>query len=167
MLIGFHDTYSMLSIAALFTSAGYEQAVNGSPNYGTDRGAFGQRLGAAGIRETSQTVFTEIVFSPLLHQDPRYYEEGRSHSIFHRVLYAATRPLIGRTDNGHSTLNTALLLGYASAAALNNAYYPPVNRNFKETAEGFGGSLGGAAIGFVVAEFGHDLFAAVHLAKPR
>ena len=43
-----------------------------------DSGAFGERLGAAGIRDTTQGVFTDSVFAPLLHEDPRYYMAGQS-----------------------------------------------------------------------------------------
>jgi hypothetical protein len=167
VVIGLHDTYSLTSVGAILVSAGYEQLTNGQPNYGTDRGAFGQRLGAAALRETSQTLFTESVFAPLLHQDPRYYELGHGHSFIHRAFYAATRPLITRADSGRETVNSSLLLGYAASAALSYEYYPAINQNFRDTASTFGGSLGGAALGFLVAEFGHDALAAVHLAKKQ
>ena len=47
---GVKDLYSYENFAAMFISAGYEQILNSSPNYGTDKGAFGERLGAAAIR---------------------------------------------------------------------------------------------------------------------
>jgi len=164
-IIGLRDLYSPMNFAAMIASAGYEQALNGSPNYGTDRGAFGERLGAAGIRETTQGFFTDVVFSPMLHTDPRYYVEGSRYSFVHRVFYAGTRVLVTKNDSGHNTVNSSLLLGYAASTALSNAYYPQINRNFRDGASEYGGSLGGAAIGFLVSEFSDSLLKAVHIKK--
>lgn len=165
VLIGLRDLYSPLNFVAMVASAGYEHAVNGEPNYGTDRGAFGQRLGAAAIRESTQGLFTDTIFAPVFHQDPRYYVQGSGHNPVARLVYAGTRPLITRTDHGHSTVNAALLAGYASSTALSYTYYPKINQNFNDMASAFGGSIGGAALGFVVSEFSDDLLKAVHLKK--
>ncbi len=165
VLIGLRDLYSPLNFLAMVASAGYEQAFNGSPNYGTDRGAFGQRLGAAAIRESTQGLFTDTLFAPIFHEDPRYYVQGRSHNFLYRAAYAATRPVITRTDSGGSSVNVALLAGYAASSALSYTYYPQINRNFHDTVSSFGGSLGGAAIGFAFSEFSDDLLKAVHLRK--
>jgi hypothetical protein len=167
VVLGLRDTYSPLNFTAMIVSAGYEQVLNGEPNYGVDRGAFGERLGAAAIRETTQGVFTDSVFSPLLHEDPRYYVEGSQYSFIHRVLYAGTRPLITRTDNGHSSVNGALLLGYAASSALTYSYYPAINQNFHDTASTFGGAIGGAALGFLINEFSSDIWTTLHLQKKR
>lgn len=163
VIVGLHDLYSPLTLSGILASAGYGQLVNGAPNYGTDRGAFGQRLGAAGARDVSQGLLTNAVFAPLLHQDPRYYALGEKSGILHRAAYAATRTIISRTDSGHATINGAMLLGYAGTAGVNFAYYPQINRNFKDTATGYGGSLGGAAIGYVVTEFSDELLHTLHL----
>jgi hypothetical protein len=167
VVIGIRDLYSPLNFAAIILTAGYEQALNGEPNYGVDRGAFGERLGAAGLRETTQGFFTDSVFAPILHEDPRYYVEGPQYGFFHRTIYAATRPLITRSDSGHSSVNAALLLGYASSSALTYAYYPQINRNFRDTASTFGGAIGGAALGFFVSEFSSDVLVTLHLKKPE
>lgn len=167
LVVGLRDLYSPLTFLGIVSAAGYGQLVNGEPNYGTDRGAFGQRLGAAALRDVSQEVLTNGVFAPILHQDPRYYALGSNSSFGHRVVYAATRPLISRTDSGHKTINGAMLLGYAGTAALEYPYYPQINRNFKDLAFGFGGSLGGSALGYVVTEFSDDLLHAIHLRRKK
>lgn len=165
VMIGLQDSYSLMNFGGMFAAAGYEQLRNSEPNYGTDRGAFGERVGAAAIRDTTQGVFTDAVFAPLLHEDPRYYVEGPQYSTIHRALYAVTRPLITRTDSGRKTLNGALLLGYASSSLLNNAYYPAINRNARDTATAFGGSLGGSALGFLLSEFSSSIWHKVHLTR--
>jgi hypothetical protein len=157
-----HDLYTPTSFIGFVAAAGYSHIVRGQPNYGADRGAFGQRLGAAAIRDTSQDVFQGMVFAPLLHQDPRYYREGDSYSVPHRLLYAITRPLITRADNGHQTINSSLLLAYASAAGLTAAYYPKSNHNFRDVSSTFGASIGGAALGYAFHEFVGDAKKLVH-----
>jgi hypothetical protein len=163
MVIGLMDSYRLTNFGGMFAAAGYEQLRNHQPNYGTDRGAFGERLGAAAIRDTAQGVLTDGVYASLLHEDPRYYVEGPQYGVFHRALYALTRPLITRTDRGRTTLNGAELLGYASASAISDTYYPPSNRNVRDTAEAFAGSLGGSALGFMLTEFTSSLWHDLHI----
>ena len=165
IVLGLKDSYSPFSFLGIIFSAGYSHLTNGQPNYGTDRGAFGERLGATAIRDTSESLFTDTIFAPMLHEDPRYYVEGPQYNFFHRVIYAATRPIITRTDSGKESLNGALLLGYASASAISYAYYPAINQNFKDTAATFGGSLAGAAIGDFVSEFSDEVLIKLHLKK--
>lgn len=162
---GLKDSVSLFSMAGWFASAGWEQLTNGSPNYGTDKGAFGQRLGASAIRNVSESIFSDCIFAPVFHEDPRYYIMGRGHGFFKRAIYAATRSVVTRTDSGHTTPNFALLAGNAAGAALTVTYYPAQNTTFSETAKTFGGSVGGSALGFVVTEFIGDAMEFVHLKK--
>ena len=166
VLLGLKDLYNPFQVGTIVVAAGYSHLVNGQPNFGTNRDAFAQRFGAAYARDTSEGIFTDAVFAPLLHQDPRYYVEGPDYSIVHRTLYAITLPLITRTDSGRAAPNGALLLGYAGASALSYSYYPRSNRNFHDTAATFGGGIGGAALGFAVTEFASPLLQKLHLA-PR
>jgi hypothetical protein len=162
---GILDAASPFSAIGWVVSAGWEQATNGSPNYGTNGRAFAQRLGASAARDSSETIFSESIFAPLFHEDPRYYKMGRGHGFVKRVVYAGTRVLITKTDGGRTTPNLALLAGNAAGAALTVTYYPPKNTTFSEVASTFGGSLGGSALGFVVTEFLSDALQAVHLKK--
>lgn len=162
---GLQDTYGTVTVASWFLAAGWEQLTNGAPNYGTDKGAFGERLGAAALRGTSQNIFSEVILAPLLHEDARYYVEGPTHGVVHRAVYAVTRPLITRSDNGKNTINAALLIGYAGSAALTPTYYPDINHNFKDVASVFGGGVGGAALGYFISEFSEDALQALHLKR--
>jgi hypothetical protein len=167
IVLGLKDIVSPFSILGIIVTAGYSQVTNGEPNYGVDKGAFGERLWATAVRDSTEGFFTDSVMAPILHEDPRYYVEGPQFSFVHRTLYAATRPLITRTDNGHSTVNGALLIGYVFAASLSYAYYPKSNQTFHDTASTYGGSIGGAALGDLVSEFADDVLQAVHLEKKR
>lgn len=165
VLIGLHDLYTPFDFSGFFIASGYGQVLNGQPNYGTDRGAFGARLGAAVIGATAQGIFADTVFAPLLHEDPRYVIEGPEYGFIHRAVYAGTRPLITRADSGRSSVNGAVLLGYAAASALSLAYYPQINRNLHDTMATFGGSIGGESLNFLAREFSSDILQKLHLVR--
>jgi hypothetical protein len=166
IILAARDLYRPGSFADFFVSAGWDQLTNGQPNYGTDRGAFGERLGAAAIRDTSQAFLTNGPLAMWLHQDPRYFELGPQYNIARRTWYALTRALVTRSSSdGHAELNTSLLLGQAAGTALNNLYYPKSNRNFHDNISSFGGSIGGAALSFVMDEYTAQLWKAVHLKR--
>jgi hypothetical protein len=167
VLGGFANQVSLFSATGWLAAAGWEQLTNSSPNYGTDAGAFGQRLGAATIRGVSEGVFSNSLFAPLFHEDPRYYVMGSGHPFFKRLVYAGTRAIITRTDSGHTTPNFSLLAGNAAGSALTIPYYPAQNTSFKEVAETFGGSIGGSALGFVVNEFIVDALIDLHIKKKQ
>jgi hypothetical protein len=164
---GFASQVSLFSASGWLAAAGWEQLTNGSPNYGTDSGAFGQRLGAAALRGASEGIFSNSLFAPLFHEDPRYYVMGAGHPFFKRLVYAGTRAIITRTDSGHTRPNFSLLAGNAAGSALTIPYYPAQNTSFKEVAETFGGSVGGSAIGFVVNEFIVDALIDLHIKKKQ
>lgn len=165
VVLGVHNLYSPRGIAGMVFAAGYSQLANGQPNYGSNGDAFKKRLGAVVLRDSTESLFSDAILAPMLHEDSRYYVQGPQHNFFYRIAYAASRPLITRTDNGDSTINGSLLLGYAASSALTNAYYPSINRNFHDTASTYGGSLGGAAIGFVLNEFHDEVLQALHLER--
>jgi hypothetical protein len=163
VILSLRQLYAPLSIAGEVLSGGYTHLVNGSPNYGRNGEAAGKRIGAAVVRGSSQELFADAIFCPIMHMDPRYYVQGSQHNFVHRAFYAATRVLVSKTDSGRTTVNAPLLLAYAGTAALDMAYYPEINRNVKDGVSDFGGSLGGAAIGFLFNEFADPLLRAVHL----
>lgn len=167
VVLGFRDMYSLPTFVGEIASAGYSHITNGQPNYGTDKGALGQRVGASVLRDTTEDLFSEVILAPMLHEDSRYYIEGSRYNVFHRTIYAVTRPIITRTESGKNTVNASLLIGYAGASALSYTYYPTINQNFKDTAATFGGALAGAAVGDFVNEFLDDVLQTLHLEKKR
>jgi hypothetical protein len=165
VVLGLRESFTLFSVIGWTASAEYSQLLNDSPNYGTDAGAYGERLGATSLRLISQNIIGHAVFDPVFHDDPRYYKMGSGHNIFARTFYAATRALITKSDDGRTHPNYSLISGNLAGAALTNAYYPRINRGFKQTAETFGNSLGGSAFGFVVTEFLDDALRIAHLQK--
>lgn len=163
VLMGLKDSISPFSAASWVVVSEYSHVTDSSPNFGVDKGAYGQRLGAAAIRGISEDLFTTSLMANVFHEDPRYYKLGRSHRIGRRIVYAATRVIITRTDSGRPTANLALFSGNLEASILTNAYYPARNHGFGQTMEIFAGSIGGSALGFGVSEFLSDALSFVHL----
>jgi hypothetical protein len=162
-VIALKDVVLPRSFVGYIVAAGYSQVVNNQPNYGVDRGAFGERLAAAAVRGASEDLLAGAVLAPKMHEDPRYYVEGRSYSPVHRAFYAITRTLVTRRDDGRDTINGSVLIGYAMGSALTNAYYPAENRSFHDTALTYGGALGGAAVGNLLSEFADSIVQRVRL----
>lgn len=144
------------SISTQILAAAWEHLLNGNPKYGSDKAGFGERVGAAALRQTSQAVFSDGVLPAIFHQDPRYYRKGEG-SIMSRAAYSATRVIIIRGDSGDEQPNYSQVIGYAGAAALTMTYYPAISATWHDTAEGYGISLVTAALGNQLHEFGPDI----------
>ncbi len=144
------------AISTEVLAAAWEHLLNGNPKYGSDKAGFGERVGAAAIRQTSQAIFSDGVMPALLHQDPRYYRKG-SGKIVNRVLYSASRVLIIRTDSGKEAPNYSQIIGYAGASALTMTYYPAISATWHDTAEGYGISMMTSALGNQLHEFLPDV----------
>jgi hypothetical protein len=138
-------------VPAIF-SAGESQWRNSDPKYGTDSGAFGQRLGAGLIREDSDRLFTNAVLPSLLREDPRYYRLGEG-SGWTRTRYALEQVFVARSDSGKRVPNYAGLIGRAMAEGLTQAYYPDTSRGGGVVLRGMATSLGGLAVFNVMREF--------------
>ena len=156
MAFGLRDAFSLPSVGIWILAGSWQTMINSSPNYGQSWTALGQRIGAASIRDTSETLLVDSVFAPLFHEDPRYYQMGKRAGYAHRFIYAVTRPLITRSDSQGTVPNTALLAGDLGSIVLTNAYYPQRNRGFSQTGKSFGFSLGAIALGDAFQEFKLD-----------
>jgi hypothetical protein len=166
-LLSIRHTTTPFAAGSWFVISGYQQAVDGSPNYGQTFKGYMQRVGASAARGGSEEIFSDGILASVLKEDPRYYKMGDGHSVVARLFYAGTRGLITRTDGGRPTINFASLGGNLAGAALTPAYYPPENRNFNQVMRTFGGSVGGTAFGYAVAEFlGDSFYRVVHRKHP-
>ncbi len=165
--LALENSVSPFAMAGWLSAAGWSHLVDSAPNYGTDSGAFGQRLGAAAIRGVSENIFSNAVMAPLLHEDIRYYRMGRhsGHSFIQRSWYAATRVLVTKKNDGESSINYSLLTGNLEGVAFTPLYYPERNRTVGTVFGAYAGSLGGAALGFLVNEFYPDALSISRLRK--
>ncbi len=163
--MGVRGSVSPFAAVGWLSSAVYEQAFDGSPNYGQTGKGFAQRFGAAAARATSEDIFSTSILAPVLHEDPRYYVLGPGHSLVKRTVYSVTRTLVTRTDSGKTTVNLSLLGGNLAGSVLAKTYYPPNNQDAKEVLATFGGSIGGSALGYFIDEFFGNAANLIHFKK--
>lgn len=138
-----HEMIDPMDLAPAVLSGQWGDLVDSDPNYGTNATAFGERFGAAIVRQTSFRLFADGLLPIAFHEDPRYYRLGRSHTWKRRLGYALTRVFIGRNDAGDNTPNYSAVLGRAFGAALTPAYYPGVSRNSRVVFDTFGTAIAG------------------------
>jgi hypothetical protein len=76
------------------------------------------------LADTADENFMVGGIGPILfHQDNRFYTMG--HGGFRkRTIYAVTRVVVTRRDNGDSTFNFSEIVGSGAAAGLSTLYYP-------------------------------------------
>ena len=150
--LGVVHSVAPLAVSGWFVSSGIGQ-LTGMPHYGSDRGAFGRRLEAGGLRSITTTPLSVGIAASAFHQDPRYYRMGRGHSVGSRLAYAATRSFITRTDAGAQAPNLWLPTGLLAGDALTNTYYPTRDQGVRPTFVTFGWAMEGAVISDLFREF--------------
>ena len=135
-------SYSPYTFAEAAFDAGYSQFTG--EDYGRGMTGFSQRIGANLADSEARSFFQTFVYSAWFGQDPRYHRLDRGTFPF-RASYAASRVIIGRTDDGRSAINFPELLGVATATTLSNAYYPDRDRGVgRSISRGFGDLLSDA-----------------------
>lgn len=144
-------------------SAGYGQLTN-TPAYGSDSEAFGDRMGAALIRQASMRFFASSLFPVVYHEDPRYYRKA-SGGYLGRAGWAAERAFITQRDSGHHGFNFSNVLGHLAASALTPTYYPAPSANFHVVMQTWATSIAGSAGNNLFLEFVPDALNAWHQRK--
>lgn len=165
LVLGLRESITPFTMFGWGASAGWSHLINSAPNYGVNSEAFAERLGASAATGTSKEIFSDAIFASLFHQDPRYYQLGRSHKFINRAVYAGTRPVIGRTDGGRHIFNFAAVLGTGASAALTQTYYPDRNVHPSQVMQNWVSGIAGSALGDLISEFGGDFIKALHIEK--
>ena len=161
MVFWLHEEAEPASPLPALLSAGYDQITGGDPKYGSDAPAFGERLGAALLRQASMRFFSDSLIPTLDHEDPRYYRLA-SGSYVSRTLHAAEFTVIDRNDAGRRVINISDLAGHLAASALTRTYYPHPSANNRVVMETWGTSIAGAAVNDIFLEFWPDVVNWMH-----
>ena len=111
--------------------AGISQLNNSNPSFGQGMAGFGKRYGSSAVDQVAGNFLSEAIMPSLLHQDPRYFRKGKG-STASRLLYAASRSVIAKSDKGNWTFNASEFLGNGMVASLGNLYYKD-DRGFSPT----------------------------------
>ena len=151
-----HDSVDYTGFTWTAILAGQAMATRSDPELGTGIKGYGRyywRTFADGI---SGTFFTEAIVPSLTHEDPRYFTLGHG-GFFRRFGYALSRTVVTKTDSGGLSFNWSEVGGNALEAALSNAYYPPEERGWRQTARDWGQQMESAVLNNIVKEFWPDI----------
>ena len=133
--------------------AGVQQARNDFSGFGQGAEGYAKRYGAAYANVFTAGLITEVLLPSLFKQDPRYFYKG-SGSTKSRIVYAISRAVIRKGDNGHWQPNYSGILGSLASGALSNLFYPAQDRKgVRLTFENAAIGIGGAAAGHLAQEF--------------
>jgi hypothetical protein len=110
---------------AIFVGAMYQAAY--TPTYQEGAAGFGQRIGSEYAGAVSDVLIGGAVLPSLLHQDPRYFYDGKG-TKKSRALHALSAPFICRGDNGKQQFNYSSIGGDLASGALSELYYPQQDR---------------------------------------
>jgi hypothetical protein len=149
------DTFDWPSYILGGAFAGISQLTNSNPSFGQGFDGYAKRYGANVADQDIGNFMTEAIMPTLLHEDPRYFRKG-SGPVGKRIVYAATRVLITKTDSGGTLFNFAEFVGNGSVAALGNLYYPDA-KGFSPTMQRMFTQIGTDAISQVLKEFWPDV----------
>jgi len=152
--------------------AGISQAENSEQGFGQGAQGYGKRYGAYFADGTIENFFVGAIFPAMLHQDPRYFQNGQG-SFFHRTGYAMSRIFVTRTDSKQSQFNYSEIVGAAVASAISTySYHPhpgyhPVagenvpyiasDRTLQNTLSVWGSQVGYDTLTLVIKEFWPDV----------
>ncbi len=144
------------------------QAENSEPGFGQGWEAYGKRYGAYAADGTIENFFVGAIFPSMLHQDPRYFQNGHG-SFFHRTEYAVSRIFITRSDSGRREFNASEIFGAAVSSVISTYSYHPhppyrpgpefiaSDRTLKNTASVWGSQVGYDTLTLVIKEFWPDI----------
>jgi hypothetical protein len=149
-------------LGALFTS-GVSQA-RGTLGYGQGWGAYGERVGSSVASNTSSHLFGTFLLPSVLHQDPRYFVKLRGND-FQRVVYAITRVVETRNDDGREEFNWSFVGGGMLAEGLATVYLPASQRTVAKTFSRVGVRMTFGALSNVVKEYWPDIVKSLRVAK--
>jgi hypothetical protein len=150
-------------VGSLFT-AGISQARDSLPDYGQGWDGYGKRYGSSVASNASSHLFGTGLIPSLTHEDPRYFVKLFG-SPKNRILYAMSRVLITRTDDGRPTFNWGTVMGGLMAESLAVSYLPDSERTAGKTFTRFGVRLGFSALDNVVKEYWPTIFKSLRINK--
>jgi len=159
-------SYSFDTISGAIFDSLTAQATGGYPSFGGGMAGYGKRFGVAMAGAESASFIGTFALPTLLHQDPRYFRAPQKETS-QRLAYAASRVLIGRSDDGRNVLNTSVILSQFIQAAVSNAYIPYRKETVPGTLENGLVGLGSVAQARILQEFWPDIMSFISHHEPK
>ena len=160
LMFWLHEEARISTVFPALLSAGYGQLTD-TPDYGSDSEAFGDRLGAAFLRQATMRFFCSSFYPVVYREDPRYFRKA-SGGYGGRAGWAAERAFVTQRDSGSHGFNFSNIIGHLTASALTAAYYPQKSVNTHVVMQTWGTSIAGSAGNNLFLEFWPDVVNALH-----
>jgi hypothetical protein len=136
--------------------AAQNMALRSYPELGNGTAGYSRYYWRAFVDQASASFFTDGLVPAVTHEDPRYFTLGHG-GFLHRVGYALSRVVVTRMDSGRTGFNYSEIVGSGLEAGLSNAYYPPQERSFHNTAVNWAAQLEAASLSNIIREFWPDM----------
>lgn len=124
--------YSSFVIAAI--QSGINMASDSYPEFHQGVAGYGRYYYHTLLDTADENFMVAGLWPVVFHQDNRFYTLGHG-GFKKRALYAATRVLITRTDNGNRTFNASEIVGAGAASGLSTVYYPEQYRTWTKVGQ--------------------------------
>jgi hypothetical protein len=155
-ILSLHQSFDISAHVGNAFTAALQQAGNGQPHYGEGWGAYGKRFAAAEGDQISSSILIYGFFPSILHDDPRYFRQGRGTAMA-RIWYAINRTFVTRRDKGTNGFNTSQIVGQLISCGISTSYYPPQDRSVGHVFSNWAVNLGGNSGYNVLSEYYPDL----------
>ncbi|MGH9591269.1 MAG: carboxypeptidase-like regulatory domain-containing protein [Terracidiphilus sp.] len=150
--VSFRSEIDPITFVIIAGEAGVDQFYGRFSSYGGGVAGYAKRYGADYATGFIGTMIGDAILPSLLHQDPRYFYKGTGGTRT-RVLYAISRALIVRGDNGHPQFAYSRIMGDLAAGGIANAYYPPESRGVRLVLSSAAVDIGANAATNLIREF--------------
>jgi Carboxypeptidase regulatory-like domain len=129
MKLAWKTSEDPITIGSAAAAAEIAQQRNWYRSYGHGAQGYAKRFGVTYGNVAIGTFLGSAVMPTVFKQDPRYFYKGPGSSWHSRLLYALSRSVIAKGDNGKWQPNYSNALGNLAAAGITDTYLPPKNRN--------------------------------------
>ena len=129
-----HDSFDYGSFVLAAVQAGFSISGNSYPEFGKGVLGYGRYYWRTLLDTADENFMVGGVFPAVFHQDSRFYTLGHG-SIAHRALYASTRVLITRGDDGNAEANFSEIIGAGAASGISSTYYPERYRTWTKVGQ--------------------------------
>src|SRR5262249_16312197 len=149
------DTFDYPVFVLSGVLSGIAHIQNQNPSFGQGFKGYAHRYALGYVDQFIGNYLGEAIIPSAMHLDPRYFRKGQG-STASRILWSASRVVIGRNDNGNWTFNVSEWLGTGASVAISNLYYPET-RTARENAQRLGTQVAFDVVGNLIKEFWPDV----------
>jgi hypothetical protein len=159
-VIATEDNFNLYGIAAVSAVAGYDLALNRTPEFGSGGKGYARYYWHSYTDRVVEIYSVELLAPVIFHQDTRFYYLGQG-PVAHRIAHSIRRTFVTRSDSGKEEFNYSEIFGAGAASGISTLYYPSRERTVTNTLANWGINLGVDALAFVGQELYPSVFQAV------